>query len=312
MLQGKHGKWAIHECQRYYTLGRETEREKLWADISPEFSSLTTGGNFARRTELRGLRSQKELLRVQHICKSVPLLKCLNRDFDVELAVLRALTCWYLQPLLTWDKPKSSPGFEHPRDVSRRFGVAASGVWSTKDSPSPSARHPASPQSYLGCGSPAQQSCLWTLSAVLRVSPFRTSAPAAGPSLPESLALTSGASRFRHINFPRYFIVAKLQRCVSEFLAFGVFCKLRPRCSSACRWCASPPRTGQLRAAGAGQAWTFIRNKIEGVGGQNKKIRLFSVPDAVVCTLFHGLFNNPGRSRPQFYILSTSQHLYRK
>lgn len=56
----------------------------------------------------------------------------------------------------------------------------------------------------------------------------------------------------------------------------------------------------------------FIGNKEGGVGGQNKKIQLLSVPDAGVCTLFHELFNNPGRSGPQFYILSTSQHLYQK
>lgn len=56
----------------------------------------------------------------------------------------------------------------------------------------------------------------------------------------------------------------------------------------------------------------FIRNKKEGVGGKNIKIQLLSVPDTGVCTVFHGLFNNPGRSRPQFYILSTSQHLYQK
>lgn len=64
--------------------GRERQREKKFvADISPEFSSLTTGGNFVRRTKLRGLRSQEEVLSAQHICKSVHLLQCLNRDFDI-------------------------------------------------------------------------------------------------------------------------------------------------------------------------------------------------------------------------------------
>lgn len=159
MLQGKHGKLAIHECQRYYTLGRETEREKV---RGRHFSGAFFPDNW---TKLRGLRSQKELLRAQHICKSVPLLKCLNRDFDIELTVLCALTL----PAAMVDKPKLSPVFEHLHDMSCYLSLTVSSFWSPEDSPSPSARHPTSPQSYLGCWSPAQQSCLWTLSAVLCV-----------------------------------------------------------------------------------------------------------------------------------------------
>lgn len=82
MLQEKHSKWEIHECQSYMCWTERHREKKFKADISPEFSSLITGGNFVR-TKLRGLRSQEELLSAQHICKSVHLLKCLNRGFDI-------------------------------------------------------------------------------------------------------------------------------------------------------------------------------------------------------------------------------------
>lgn len=115
-----------------------------------------------------------------------------------------------------------------------------------------------------------------------------------------------------HNNFPRYFIVAKLQHCVLRIPGIQhalqtvseMFLCLSLRCITS--------KDGAPAGSKSKTGMNFIRNKKEGVGGQNKKIRLLSVPDAGVYTLFLGLFNNPGRSRSQFYILSTSQHLYQK
>lgn len=201
----------------------ERPREKRWRKhFFPD-----NWWNFERRAKLRGLRSQEELLRAQHICKSVHLLKCLSRDSGIWLAVQGAETGWYLQPGWT------SPGCHQDLSVSVLCHLTS--VWQREAFEAWRVHRPPLQ------GIPFPHSLIWAGGALhsraasglcqpcSMCALFLGKCPTPGwslPSLPQSLALTSWASCFKLINFPWYFIVTKLKHWVSEILALSMFCRL--------------------------------------------------------------------------------------
>ena len=115
--------------------------------------------------------------------------------------------------------------------------------------------------------------------AARKVPPFRTSGFTASPrpSPPGRLALTSGASGFMSINLPLHFMVTKLKCCVSDILAFSMFCKVRTVSET---FLCSPLKctTSKGRAPARRESRTgmnFIGSKKGGVGGQSERFSFY-------------------------------------
>lgn len=168
MLQEKHGQWEMWISE---VVHRRERQKKLEADVSPEFPSLTTGGILSEG-------QSREASEAKQSCwvRSAFVNQLTYWSAQIGLWNLTRCTMYaaLLVPADVVGKTKRSPAFESLRVMSLYFGVTTQGFWSPKDSPSPSVRHPAAPQSYLHCRSTTQQNCLWTLSAVLHVCRERT------------------------------------------------------------------------------------------------------------------------------------------